>query len=96
MKDDWTRTPERAGDRGFMYGIQLSLSLSLIQVLRNEIFSPFGIFSFFLLEYLGRQGGSGARKGKARQAFRETRRIDSYYKLCCWLPVGDGSCPFRS
>lgn len=51
----------------------LSLSLSLIQVLRNEIFSPFGIFSFFLLEYLGRQGGSGARKGKARQAFRETR-----------------------
>lgn len=69
MKDDWTRTPGRAGDRGFMYGIQLSLSLFLIQVLRNEIFSPFGIFSFFLLEYLGRQGGSGARKGKARQAF---------------------------
>lgn len=66
-----------------MYGIQLSLSLSLslIQVLRNEIFSPFGIFSFFLLEYLGRQGGSGARKGKARQGKHLERHEDYLFLL---------------
>lgn len=74
-----------------MYGIQLSLSLSLIQVLRNEIFSPFGIFSFFLLEYLGRQGGSGARKGEARQGKHlERQEVYSYYNIVVLLVARGG------
>lgn len=84
MKDDWTKPPGSAGDRGvYVWNPThtLSLSLSLIQVLRNEIFSPFGIFSFFLLEYLGRQGGSGARKGKARQGKHLERHEDYLFLL---------------